>query len=217
MYHILRSSRAIPFWRWVLLFGGFVCVSLGVALMVQAHVGLGPWDVLHQGISRQTGIPIGMMTIFVALPIMLVWIPLGEQPGIGTLLNVVLIGMFIDLFLLVLPSPHWFLAQVVQMLVGVVVMGIGAGLYLSAGLGAGPRDGLMMGLVRRTGLSVRLIRTLMELSVLGVGWLLGGSVGPGTLAFAFGIGPVIQWTLQLVEQMISLRHERDLHRMKQDS
>lgn len=178
--------------------GGIVVASLGIALMIRANVGLGPWDVLHQGLSGQTGISIGMISILVAVPIMLCWLPLGERPGLGTLINIVLIGVALDLFLLVAPVPTWLPAQAAQMAAGVVVMGIGSGLYLSAGMGAGPRDGLMMGLVRRTGLSVRLVRTLIELSVLGLGWLLGGSVGIGTLAFAFGIGPVVQATLQVM-------------------
>ncbi|MCU0490135.1 MAG: YitT family protein [Chloroflexaceae bacterium] len=184
--------------RWALLLGGLACGSFGIALMLRAEVGLGPWDVLHQGLSERSGISIGMVSILVSVPILLLWWPLGERPGIGTVINTILLGFLIDLYLHVLPVQTWLPVQLGQMLVGIVLMGIGTGLYLSAQLGAGPRDGLMMGLVRRSGWSVRLIRTLLEVSVLALGWLLGGSVGLGTLAFAFGIGPVVQATLWLV-------------------
>ncbi len=193
--------------RWVQFAVGIVMLSLGVAVMVQAHVGLGPWDVLHQGVSTLVGIPIGMASIVVGLGIMLLWIPLGERPALGTLLNIIFIGVLVDTFMLLVPSvdssnllPAVMMlpAQLGQMVLGVIVMGVGVGLYLSAGVGAGPRDGVMMGLVRHTGLSVRVIRTFMELIALGVGWLLGGTVGLGTLIFAFGIGPVVQSTLSIV-------------------
>jgi len=195
---LVRDARGIAPQRWALLFGGFVGISLGAVMMIRAQVGLGPWDVLHQGISRQTGISIGMASILIAAPLMLGWLPLRERPGIGTLLNIVMIGLLIDLFMRFLPVATWLPVQLLQMAVGVVVLGTGAGLYLSAGMGAGPRDGLMMGLVRRTGRSVRLIRTLMELTVLVVGWFMGGTVGIGTVAFALGIGPVIQTTFQVL-------------------
>lgn len=200
MKNILTYFQSISLRKWGLLLGGFVCIALGIALMVRANIGLSPWDILHQGISRQTGIPLGMVTILVGLPIMLGWLPLRERPGIGTILNVLLIGMIIDQLLAFLPVRTWLPAQLVQMLVGVIVLGFGAGLYLSAGLGAGPRDGVMMGLVRHTGLSIRVIRTSMELAVLAIGWMLGGNIGVGTLAFAVGIGPAIQVTMRLIDR-----------------
>jgi uncharacterized membrane protein YczE len=184
---------------------GILALGLGIALMVRAQIGLGPWDVLHQGISLHTGVSLGMVIILLGIPIMLLWIPLGERLGPGTVVNTLTVGFLINGFLSVIPSmspellpqPWLFLAQVTQMTAGVVILGIGAGLYLSAGLGAGPRDGVMMGLARRTGRSVRLIRTLMELTALTIGWLLGGTIGLGTIIFAFLIGPVVQATLRI--------------------
>lgn len=195
---IQRIAFFTTFWRWVFLLGGFMGISLGAVLMIRAQVGVGPWDVLHQGISRHTGISIGQVSILIALPLLLIWLPLRERPGIGTVLNMLMIGLLVDLFMRFVPLVTWLPAQLAQMTVGIVVLGIGGGLYLSAGMGAGPRDGLMMGLVRRTGWSVRLVRTLMELTVLVVGWRLGGNVGIGTVAFAFGIGPVMQMTFQVL-------------------
>ncbi len=210
MKKVITYVQSVGPRSWALLLGGFVCIALGVALMVRANIGLSPWDMLHQGISRQTGIPLGMVTILVGLPIMIGWLPLRERPGIGTLLNVFLIGLILDGLLPLLPTITWLPAQIIQMLLGVIVLGIGVGLYLSAGLGAGPRDGLMMGLVRHTGLSVRLIRTCMELAVLGAGWWLGGSIGVGTLAFAVGVGPMIQVTMRLI-QADARRDRSDAH------
>jgi uncharacterized membrane protein YczE len=173
--------------------------------MVQAQIGLGPWDVLHQGIARWLDLSIGTVVILLGIPIMLLWIPLGERLGPGTVLNTLFVGTLINVFMGIVPpltaeaiAPPWlFPAQLAQMTLGVVIMGIGVGLYLSTGLGAGPRDGVMMGLVRRTGWSVRVIRTSMELTALFIGWLLGGTVGIGTLLFAYGIGPVVQATLRV--------------------
>jgi uncharacterized membrane protein YczE len=185
---------------WLLLFSGLLALGVGITMMIKADIGLGPWDVLHQGVSKHTGIPIGMVTILVGLVILLGWFPLGERPGVGTIFNMLLVGTFIDIFMQFMPAATWLPAQVLQMVAGVVIVGIGAGLYLSAEMGGGPRDGLMLALVRRSNYSVRLVRTLMELTALLTGWLLGGSVGVGTLAFAFGIGPVLQSTLGIVER-----------------
>lgn len=184
--------------RWMRLLAGLGLASIGIALMIRASIGLGPWDVLHQGISIHTGWPMGRVSILVGALLMISWFPLGERPGPGTLLNIVLIGLFLDLFLGILPTLTWLPGQIFQMVAGIVVMGVGSGLYLSASLGAGPRDGLMMALVRRTGLSVRMVRTGIELVALGGGWALGGSIGIGTLAFALGVGPVVQLTLQVL-------------------
>lgn len=166
--------------------------------MVKADVGLGPWDVLHQGLSVLSGVRIGRVAIGVGVLLLLLWIPLRERPGIGTVFNAVMIGLVVDLLMPWIATPERLGIALAQMGAGVVVIGIGSGLYLTAEMGAGPRDGLMMGLVRVTGLSVRVIRTLIELTVLLLGWLLGGSIGVGTLAFAFGIGPVIQATLGIL-------------------
>ncbi|MFP4430959.1 MAG: YczE/YyaS/YitT family protein [Spirochaetaceae bacterium] len=166
--------------------------------MVRADVGLGPWDVLHQGLSVLWGIRLGTVVIGVGILLLLLWIPLKERPGIGTVFNAVMIGLAVDLLMPWIATPGHPALALLQMGVGVVVIGVGSGLYLTAEMGAGPRDGLMMGLARVTGLSIRVIRTLIELTVLLGGRLLGGSIGVGTVAFAFGIGPVIQATLALI-------------------
>ena len=181
--------------RWALLLIGLTCFGIGIACMVQSNLGLGPWDVLHQGIARQTGIPIGMVGILVGLPIMLAWWPLGERPGWGTAINIVLIGVVTDLVLAVLPPALNLTVAALLLIGGILLIGVGSGLYLSAEMGAGPRDGLMLAIARRSGGSLRLVRTLIEVTALAAGWLLGGTVGIGTLAFAFGIGPVVQAAL----------------------
>ena len=172
-----------------LLFGLVLC-GLGIASMVAADLGLGPWDVLHQGLSRLSGIPIGTVGILVGLVVLGLWFPLHERPGLGTVLNVVVIGVVIDLTLLVLPTPGPLWLRAMMMLAGPLLFAIGSGYYIGAGLGPGPRDGVMTGLARR-GVPVGVARGAIELSVLVAGWLLGGTVGAGTLVFAFGIGPLV--------------------------
>lgn len=201
MLHWLWTP-SVRSWRcWVLFLSGLVSLGVGIALMIRANIGLGPWDVLHQGISMHTGIPIGMVTILVGFAVMVSWFPLKQRPGIGTILNILLVGVFIDLLLPLMPTPERLVVQLGQMLAGVVIIGIGAGLYLSAELGTGPRDGLMMGLVRHTNRSIHLVRTTMELLALVTGWLLGGTIGLGTIAFALGIGPTLQATMYVVRRM----------------
>ncbi len=173
---------------------GLVLCGFGIALMVAGDLGLGPWDVLHQGISNRIGVPIGTVTIAVGALVMLLWLPLRERPGLGTVLNVLLIGIVLDLTLLVLDTPESLVLRAVMMLSGPLVFGIGTGLYIGAGLGPGPRDGVMTGLARR-GLPVAGVRTAIELTALGGGWLLGGTAGAGTIVFAFGVGPVVHWAL----------------------
>jgi uncharacterized membrane protein YczE len=182
------------------LLAGLLTFGVGISLMVEASLGLGPWEALHQGISVRTGIPIGTVSILLGIPILALWWPLGQRPGIGTLINVAIIGTATNVGNLLIPTQHELPAQVAMMLAGVVVIGIGSGLYLSADLGPGPRDGLMVGLHRRFGWSIRRARTLVELSALGVGWALGGTIGVGTLAFAFGIGPIVQVMLGIFDR-----------------
>lgn len=172
-----------------LVFGLVLC-GLGIAFMVAADLGLGPWDVLHQGVSRNTGIPIGTVGIIVGIVVLLGWVPLRERIGIGTALNVVVIGVTIDLTLLVLDTPEGLALRVVYLLLGPVLFGVGSGFYIGAGLGPGPRDGLMTGLARR-GLPVHGVRTAIELSALGIGFALGGTAGIGTVVFALSIGPLV--------------------------
>jgi uncharacterized membrane protein YczE len=173
------------------LLPGLACVGVGLAAMVRSGLGLGPWEVLHQGLSRRTGIPIGSTGILVGFLVLLAWIPLRQRLGVGTISNVVLVGLTIDATLLILPDLDETAARWAALLVGVVLIGTGSGLYIGAGLGAGPRDGVMTALAER-GHSLRLVRTLMEVSVLLVGWLLGGTVGIGTVVFALAIGPLVQ-------------------------
>ena len=168
--------------------------GLGIAVMVAAGLGLGPWDVLHQGLSRMTGIPIGTVGILVGVLVLGAWLPLQERPGLGTLLNVVVIGVVIDVTLLVLPSPEATGLRWALMAAGPVLFGVGSGFYIGAGLGAGPRDGIMTGLARR-GIPVGAARAGLEATVLIVGWALGGTVGIGTVVFAVAIGPIVHLAL----------------------
>lgn len=176
-----------------LLFGLTLC-GWGIAVMVLADLGLGPWDVLHQGISRLTPIPIGTVGIIVGVVVLLGWIPLREQLGIGTVLNVLVIGVVIDLTLWLAPTPEATWLRWVLLAAGPPLFALGSGFYIGAGLGAGPRDGLMTGLARR-GLSVGVVRTALEVTVLVLGFLLGGTAGLGTLYFALAIGPMVHVAL----------------------
>jgi uncharacterized membrane protein YczE len=182
---------------------GLLVFGAGIALMAAAGVGLGPWEVLHQGISIHTGIPLGTVSILLGIPILLLWIPLGEYPGVGTVLNVLLIGTATNLVLPALPRPTDLPAQLAMMLAGVAVIGLGSGLYLGARLGPGPRDGLMTGIHGRVGWSVRRARTAVEVVALLVGFVLGGTVGIGTVVFAFGIGPIVQVFLRVFDSEAS--------------
>ncbi len=174
---------------------GLILFGLGIALMAEAGLGLGPWEAFHQGIGRLTGQPIGTVSILLGLPILALWWPLGERPGLGTILNVVLIGSATNAGLALLPTVTSLPAQLAVMLLGVAVIALGSGLYLAADLGPGPRDGLMTGLHHRFGWSIRRSRTVVELAVLLLGFLLGGTIGVGTVTFALGIGPLVQVAL----------------------
>jgi uncharacterized membrane protein YczE len=177
------------------LFVGLVLFGVSVGLMVRANLGLASWDVLHQGLARQTGLPLGWVVNIVGAAILLLWWPLRQRPGIGTVANVIVVGIVADATIAVVPAVHLLAAQIPLLAVAIVINAVGTGLYVGAGLGPGPRDGLMTGLAAR-GHSIRLVRTLIELVVLAVGWFLGGSVGIGTLAFALAIGPLAQISIQ---------------------
>jgi uncharacterized membrane protein YczE len=174
------------------LLPGLVLCGVGLGLMVQAGLGLGPWEVLHQGIARRAGVPIGTVTIVLGFFVLLGWIPLRQRLGVGTLINVVAIGLVINATIGATSEAHAAWLRWACMLAGVALVGVGSGLYIGAGLGAGPRDGLMTGVAGKRGRSIRSVRTVIELSVLVVGWAMGGTVGAGTLVFAFGIGPLVQ-------------------------
>lgn len=192
----LRGSRTVR--RLAHLYVGLVLYGFSCALMVRAGVGLDPWDTFHQGLGKQTGWSMGVATIVVGAAVLLLWIPIRQRPGLGTVSNVVVIGLAMDASLAVLPDAHGLALQIPQMLAGVLLNGVATGLYLSARYGPGPRDGLMTGLHRRTGLSVRLVRTLIEISVLASGWALGGAVGAGTVVYALAIGPLAQFFMRVL-------------------
>lgn len=179
------------------LMWGLVLFGMGLAFMVESNLGLGPWEVFHQGISIHTGIPIGTVGIFVGFVVLLGWIPLKERLGFGTLLNVVIIGVVIDLTIWVMPTPESEVMKWVALISGLLLNGLASGLYIGAGLGPGPRDGLMTGIARR-GYPVGVVRFGIEVTVLGLGWLLGGTVGIGTVLYAFGIGPLVHVFLELL-------------------
>ena len=187
MLEVPRDDRAA---RFAQLYAGLALYGVSSSLMVLGRHGLVPWDVLHQGLARHTGIAIGTWAILVGLAVLLLWIPLAERPGLGTISNAVVIGASIDLVLWLIPTIHGDLLRWGCCLFGIVLSGVATGLYIGAGLGNGPRDGLMTGIARRTGRSLRLVRTSIEASVLAAGWLLGGTVGIVTVLYLLSIGPL---------------------------
>jgi uncharacterized membrane protein YczE len=168
---------------------GLVALSIGIAMMVEARLGVSPYDVLHQGLADLTGLSFGTVVIVLGLVILLLWIPLGQRFGIGTVINTVTVGLLVDAVLAWTPNPETIGARWVYLLGGILVVALGVGLYIGAGLGPGPRDGLMTGIAAK-GYPLWLVRTLLELASLVAGWVLGGDVGVGTVLFAFGIGPL---------------------------
>jgi len=171
------------------LYGGLVLYGISSSLLVLAGLGLDPWDVFHQGLSRTFGLAIGTWAIIVGGIVLLLWIPLRQRPGIGTISNVVLVGLTMNVVLGHVHAPHGMAARVACLVCGVVLNGIATGAYIGVGLGPGPRDGLMTGLAAR-GHSIRVVRTGLEVTVLVIGWLLGGTVGVGTVVYALSIGPL---------------------------
>jgi uncharacterized membrane protein YczE len=182
-----RLGRRLP-----QLFIGLVLYGVSLALMVRGNVGLAPWDVLHSGLIRHVPITLGQAVVLMSFVVLVLWIPLRERPGIGTIANALVVGFSADATLWLLEEPSALPARVALMIGGVVLCGIATGLYIGAQLGRGPRDGLMTGLHRRTGLSLRLVRTLLEVAVVLVGLLLGGVLGVGTVVYALAIGPLTQ-------------------------
>ena len=180
--------------RFVLLLAGLVAYGVSVGLMLRAGLGLMPWSVLDQGLSETFGLEVGTWSIITGVVVLLLWAPLRRRPGVGTLGNVVLVGLTINATLAVLPEARTLPVQVPLLLAGIVLNGVATGAYIGAGLGAGPRDGLTTGIAAR-GHSVRLVRTSIEVAVLGIGWLLGGTVGVGTVLYAVTIGPLMHRTV----------------------
>lgn len=183
--------------RLIQLFTGLAMYGISLAMFIRAGLGLDPWDVFHQGVANRAGLSIGVVVIIVSFLVLLLWIPLRQKPGFGTLCNAVLVGLFADIGLAVIPTVSHLAGQIGMLGGAVLLNGIASACYIGARFGPGARDGLMTGLARRTGWSVRFSRTLIEVTVLAIGWLLGGSVGAGTVVYALAIGPLVQLLLPL--------------------
>lgn len=179
------------------LFAGLALYGLSMALMVRATLGLDPWDVLHQGLSQLSGWSFGLIVNAVGVTVLLLWIPLRQKPGFGTVANVIVIGLVVDVCLKWIPDAQGLPWRAAMLIAGIVLNGVASGAYIGAGLGPGPRDGLMTGIVARTGWPVKYVRTAIELAVIAVGWSLGGSVGLGTVLYAVSIGPLVHVFLPL--------------------
>ncbi|MFN8620717.1 MAG: hypothetical protein U0869_08255 [Chloroflexota bacterium] len=182
------------------LLAGLVIVGAAIGLMARAGLGLSPWETFHQGISVRTGLPMGTVSILLGIPILLLWIPLRARPGIGTLINIVLVGLVTNWVLSVVPPATWLPEQALLFGLAIVGNAIGAGLYLAADLGAGPRDGLFTALHHRTGVRIAWIRSAIELGVLAAGWAMGATVGVGTIIFAIAIGRLTEWSLGIFDK-----------------
>ena len=196
---VTRNPIGTPAWRrdrWARrltqLLAGLVLYGASMALMIESTLGLDPWDVFHQGVAEVTGLRFGAVVILTGAAVLLLWIPLRQRPGVGTIANVVVIGVAVDVALAVLPTVQSWPARAAFLVAGILLNGVATGLYIGARLGPGPRDGLMTGLHRRTGVSLRLVRACIEVSAVAVGYALGGTVGVGTVAFALLIGPAVQ-------------------------
>ena len=182
---------------------GLILFGLGEGMLIVSASGASPWSVLAQGIFLNIGFSIGLITIFISIAVLLLWLPLKQKPGIGTILNALIIGVMIDVCIRYVPTPENYISQILLGAFAVLTVGIGGGIYLVANLGAGPRDGLMIGLQKITNLPIAAVRGLLEISVMSIGWYLGGTVGIGTLLFAFGIGPCVALGLFLVNRLFN--------------
>ena len=189
----------------IMLVIGLFLFGLGEAIIIGSGSGVSPWTVLAQGISSKTDLSIGMATFLISIIILIFWVPLKQIPGIGTILNAIIIASAIDLTLGFIPKPELIYLKILQASFGILIVGIGSGIYLASNLGPGPRDGLMIGLQQKTNTSIPLIRTIIEITAVTVGWFLGGIVGIGTILFVFGIGPCVGVGLTLVEKVSKKR------------
>ncbi len=180
---------------------GLTLFGLGEGLLIVSFTGASPWSVLAQGISLNVNLSIGTITLLISIAVLILWIPLGQKPGIGTIFNALIIAFMIDLCIKFVPTPSSYFNQLILAVISVVMVGIGGGIYLVSNLGAGPRDGLMIGLQKVTNLPVAAVRAFLEITVVSIGWYLGGTVGIGTLLFAFGIGPCVALGLFLVDKI----------------
>ena len=182
---------------------GLSLFGIGEGLLLVSHTGASPWSVLAQGISLNIDYSIGLITFFISLFVIFLWVFLSQKPGIGTILNAIIIAVMIDICLNYVQTPDTFMAKILLAFFSVLLVGIGSGFYLIANLGPGPRDGLMTGLQQKTNLPIALVRAFMEITVVSIGWYLGGTVGVGTILFAFGVGPAVVFGLYLVNKMFS--------------
>ena len=182
---------------------GLMLFGLGEGLLIVSLSGASPWSVLAQGISLNANYSIGVITFFISVVVLIIWIPLKQKPGMGTILNALIIAGMIDFCINFVPSPESYFSQIILAIAAVVIVGLGGGIYLVANLGSGPRDGLMIGLQKVSNLPIAAVRAFIEISVVSVGWYLGGTVGIGTLLFAFGIGPAVALGLYLVDKIFN--------------
>ena len=182
---------------------GLSLFGLGEGLLIVSFTGASPWSVLAQGISLNVNLSIGTITLLISIAVLILWIPLGQKPGMGTIFNALIIAIMIDLCIKYVPTPSNFIHQLLLAVISVVMVGIGGGIYLVSNLGAGPRDGLMIGLQKLTNFPIAVVRATLEISVVSIGWYLGGTVGIGTLLFAFGIGPCVALGLFLVDKIFN--------------
>ena len=179
---------------------GLSLFGLGEGLLIVSFTGASPWSVLAQGISLNVNLSIGTITLLISIAVLILWIPLGQKPGMGTIFNALIIAIMIDLCIKYVPTPSNYIHQLLLAVISVIMVGIGGGIYLVSNLGAGPRDGLMIGLQKLTNFPIAIVRATLEISVVSIGWYLGGTVGVGTLLFAFGIGPCVALGLYLVDK-----------------
>ena len=182
---------------------GLALFGLGEGLLIVSFTGASPWSVLAQGISLNINLSIGTITLLISIAVLVLWIPLGLKPGMGTIFNALIIALMIDLCIKFVPTPSNYINQILLAVLSVLAVGIGGGIYLISNLGAGPRDGLMIGLQKLTKLPIAVVRGTLEISVVSIGWYLGGTVGIGTLLFAFGIGPCVALGLYLVDKLFN--------------
>ena len=179
---------------------GLSIFGLGEGLLIVSFTGASPWSVLAQGISLNINLSVGTITLLISIAVLILWIPLGQKPGMGTIFNALIIAIMIDLCIKYVPTPSNYIHQLLLAVISVVMVGIGGGIYLVSNLGAGPRDGLMIGLQKLTNFPIAVVRATLAISVVSIGWYLGGTVGIGTLLFAFGIGPCVALGLYLVDK-----------------
>ncbi len=180
---------------------GLSLFGLGEGLLIVSFTGASPWSVLAQGISLNVNLTIGTITLLISIAVLILWIPLGQKPGMGTIFNALIIAIMIDLCIKYVPTPSNYIHQLILAIISVIIVGVGGGIYLVSNLGAGPRDGLMIGLQKLTNFPIAFVRATLEISVVSIGWYLGGTVGIGTLLFAFGIGPCVALGLYLVDKI----------------